>query len=73
MKAKEHIRRAANLAQRLGDDEAMPVVLCNLASVEDHSGKCINKNFAQIRSKVISVCILLNADYYQKSPILPRD
>ncbi|XP_072028561.1 uncharacterized protein, partial [Amphiura filiformis] len=37
-KAKDCIRRSAQLAQRLGNDHSLPTIVCNLASVEAHSG-----------------------------------
>ena len=37
--AREHIRRSLKLAQRLGHQEALPVIVCNLASVEANRGK----------------------------------
>ena len=37
-KAKDSIRRSAQLAQRLGNDQSLPTIVCNLASVEAHTG-----------------------------------
>ncbi|XP_072029873.1 tetratricopeptide repeat protein 19, mitochondrial-like [Amphiura filiformis] len=37
-KAKDCIRRSAQLAQRLGNDHSLPTIVCNMASVEAHSG-----------------------------------